>query len=98
MSNFTEILHSFPIEPIIGSLAVTIFQTSTFVQSEPGVHSGFDYSRSNNPTRIAVVDILAKLEKGTNAYAFASGLAAVDAVLKLQEPNPLSSIFDFNYN
>ncbi|MEI6898924.1 MAG: PLP-dependent aspartate aminotransferase family protein, partial [Bacteroidota bacterium] len=58
-------------------------QTSTFVQESPGVNKGFDYSRTNNPTRKALEDIIAKLEGGSNGYAFASGLAAIDAVIKL---------------
>jgi cystathionine beta-lyase len=54
-----------------------IYQTSTFVQDEPGVHRGYDYARSNNPTRKALEDIIAQLEGASNGYAFASGLAAI---------------------
>jgi len=52
-------------------------------QEAPGVNKGFDYARSNNPTRKVVEDLIATLENGTNGYAFASGLAAIDAVVKL---------------
>lgn len=79
----TKIINSLPVDPLTGSIAVPIYQTSTFVQESPGVHKGFDYSRSNNPTRKVLEDMIAELEGGSNGYAFASGLAAVDAVLKL---------------
>lgn len=83
MSYITETIHSIPTDPLTGSIAVPIYQTSTFVQDAPGVHKGFDYARSNNPTRQALEEIVAKLERGSHALAFASGLAAIDAVLKL---------------
>lgn len=79
----TTIIHSIPVDPLTGAISVPIYQTSTFVQDAPGVHKGFDYSRSNNPTRKAAEDLLAKLEEGDAGFAFASGLAAIDAVLKL---------------
>lgn len=82
-SELTQILHSIPVDPLTGSISVPIYQTSTFVQEAPGIHKGFDYARSNNPTRKVLEDLIAKLEKGTNGYAFASGLAAIDAVVKL---------------
>ncbi len=83
MSNATQLLHSIPVDPLTGAISVPIYQTSTFIQEAPGVNKGYDYARSNNPTREALEDIVAKLEKGTNASAFSSGLAAIDAVLKL---------------
>ncbi|MBS1596356.1 MAG: PLP-dependent transferase [Bacteroidetes bacterium] len=83
MSTQTQIIHSIPVDPLTGSISVPIYQTSTFVQEAPGVHKGYDYARSNNPTRKALEDVIAQLEKGTNGYAFASGLAAIDAVVKL---------------
>lgn len=83
MSNATELLHSIPVDPLTGSISVPIYQTSTFVQAAPGVHKGYDYARSNNPTRKVLEDLIAKLEKGERGFAFASGLAAIDAVLKL---------------
>jgi cystathionine beta-lyase len=83
MSNATQIIHSIPIDPLTGALSVPIYQTSTFVQDAPGVNKGFDYSRTNNPTRQALENIIAELESGSVAAAFASGLAAIDAVVKL---------------
>jgi cystathionine gamma-lyase/homocysteine desulfhydrase len=85
MKEQTKILHSIPVDKLTGSITVPIYQTSTFVQDAPGVHKGFDYARSNNPTRKALEDCVALLENGTNGYAFASGLAAIDAVIKLLE-------------
>ena len=83
MSNATQLLHSIPIDPLTGALAVPIYQTSTFVQEAPGVNKGFDYSRTNNPTRATLEKIIAELEHGATGAAFASGLAAIDAVVKL---------------
>lgn len=83
MKTQTKILQSIPVDPLTGSVSVPIYQTSTFVQESPGVHKGYDYARSNNPTRKVLEDIIAELEGGTNGYAFASGLAAIDAVIKL---------------
>ncbi len=83
MSNATELIHSIPTDPLTGSISVPIYQTSTYVQEAPGVNKGYDYARSNNPTRGTLEDIIAKLEKGTVGVAFGSGLAAIDAVVKL---------------
>ena len=83
MKEITKILHSIPVDELTGSISTPIYQTSTFVQEAPGVHKGFDYARSNNPTRKVLEDLTAKLENGVSAYAFASGLAAIDAVIKL---------------
>ncbi len=83
MKEQTAILNNLPIDPLTGSISVPIYQTSTFVQEAPGVHKGFDYARSNNPTRKVLEDTIAQLENGSNGYAFASGLAAIDAVVKL---------------
>ncbi|MEP5256203.1 MAG: cystathionine gamma-synthase [Winogradskyella arenosi] len=69
-----------------GSVMPPIYQTSTFAQSSPGVHKGFEYARSGNPTRHALEKALASLENGTFGLAFGSGLAAIDAVLKLLKP------------
>ena len=81
--NQTKLIHSIPTDPLTGAISVPIYQTSTFVQDAPGVHKGFDYSRSNNPTRAALEKIIAELEGGCTGLAFASGLAAIDTVLKL---------------
>lgn len=79
----TKILHSIPVDELTGAISTPIYQTSTYVQQEPGVHKGFDYARSNNPTRKVLEDLIAKLESGKKGFAFASGLAAIDAVVKL---------------
>lgn len=81
----TELIHSIPVDPQTGSISVPIYQTSTYVQEAPGVNKGYDYARSNNPTREALEKLVAKLEQGVQASAFASGLAAIDAVVKLLE-------------
>ncbi len=83
MSNATELIHSIPVDPLTGSISVPIYQTSTFVQEAPGVNKGYDYARTNNPTRATLETVIAKLEKGTVGIAFGSGLAAIDAVVKL---------------
>ncbi len=83
MSNATQLLQSIPIDPLTGAISVPIYQTSTFVQEAPGVNKGYDYSRTNNPTRATLESIVAQLEKGAVGAAFASGLAAIDAVVKL---------------
>ncbi|MEZ5017814.1 MAG: PLP-dependent aspartate aminotransferase family protein [Flavipsychrobacter sp.] len=85
MSNATELIHSIPVDELTGAISVPIYQTSTFVQEAPGVNKGYDYARSNNPTRGTLESIIAKLEGGHSGYAFASGLAAIDAVVKLLE-------------
>ena len=83
MSNATELIHSIPVDPLTGAISVPIYQTSTYVQDAPGVNKGYDYARSNNPTRGTLENIIAQLEKGTVGIAFGSGLAAIDAVVKL---------------
>ncbi|NQX86592.1 MAG: PLP-dependent transferase [Flavobacteriaceae bacterium] len=79
----TKIIHSIPSDPLTGAISVPVYQTSTFVQEAPGVNKGFDYARTNNPTRLALENVVAKLEDGHAAFAFSTGLAAIDAVLKL---------------
>jgi len=83
MHSETKILNSVPVDELTGSISVPIYQTSTFVQEAPSVHKGFDYSRTNNPTRKILENLVAVLENGTAGFAFASGLAAIDAVIKL---------------
>ncbi len=70
-------------DPSTGAVMTPIYATSTYVQSSPGVHQGFEYSRSHNPTRFAWERCIADLEGGTRGYAFASGLAATSTVLDL---------------
>jgi cystathionine beta-lyase len=79
----TKIIHSIPSDPLTGAISVPIYQTSTFIQDAPGLNKGFDYARSNNPTRKVLEDVVAELEGGYAGYAFGTGLAAIDAVLKL---------------
>ena len=79
----TKIIHSIPVDELTGSISTPIYQTATFVQEAPGVHKGFDYARSNNPTRKVLEDVVSQLEGGKAGFAFATGLAAIDAVLKL---------------
>src|SRR5213076_1108919 len=73
-------------DPSTGAIMTPIFQTSTYVQSAPGVNKGFEYARSQNPTRKALEDALAIIENGKFGLAFSSGVAATDAVIKLLEP------------
>lgn len=79
----TKIIHSIPSDPLTGAISVPVYQTSTFIQEAPGINKGFDYARSNNPTRKVLEDVVANLENGHSGFAFATGLAAIDSVLKL---------------
>ena len=69
-----------------GAVMPPIYQTSTYAQSTPGGHKGFEYSRTHNPTRLALERSLASIESGKYGFAFSSGLAAIDGVLKLLRP------------
>ena len=73
-------------DPSTGAFMTPIYQTSTYVQSAPGEHQGYEYARSQNPTRSALEENLAALENAKYAISFASGLAAMDAILKLLKP------------
>ena len=73
-------------DPTTGAIMTPIYQTSTFVQSAPGEHKGYDYSRSGNPTRTALESLIAALEGGRYGLAFASGLAAMDVALRTLNP------------
>ena len=72
-----------PPDPSTGAIMVPIYATSTYVQDSPGVHKGYEYSRSQNPTRMAFEVCVADLENGQRGFAFASGLAASAAILEL---------------
>ncbi|HET7931889.1 MAG TPA: PLP-dependent aspartate aminotransferase family protein [Rhodanobacteraceae bacterium] len=72
-------------DPSTGAIMTPIFQTSTYVQKSPGVHQGYEYSRSHNPTRFAWERCVADLEGGSAGFAFASGLAAIATVLELND-------------
>src|SRR5512145_2146192 len=70
-------------DPTTGAIMTPVYLTSTYVQDGPGVHKGYEYSRTQNPTRHALQDCLAALEGAKHGLAFASGLAATDAILHL---------------
>jgi len=72
-------------DPTTGAVITPIYATSTFAQEAPGVHKGFDYGRSHNPTRFAYETAVANLENGTAGFAFASGMAAISTVLEILE-------------
>lgn len=73
-------------DPSTGAIMTPIYQTSTYVQEAPGVNKGYEYARSQNPTRKALEDAYAQIENGKFGLAFSSGVAATDAVIKLLEP------------
>ena len=73
-------------DPSTGAIMTPIFQTSTYVQASPGDHKGYEYSRTQNPTRHALQNNLAALENGKHGLVYGSGLAAIDAVIKLLSP------------
>lgn len=73
-------------DPSTGAIMTPIYQTSTYVQEAPGKNKGYEYARSQNPTRKALEDALAIIENGQYGLAFSSGVAATDAVIKLLEP------------
>jgi cystathionine beta-lyase/cystathionine gamma-synthase len=73
-------------DPSTGAIMTPIYQTSTYVQEAPGINKGFEYARSQNPTRQALEEALAVIENGQYGLAFSSGVAATDAVIKLLQP------------
>ena len=73
-------------DPSTGAIMTPIFQTSTYVQEAPGNHKGFEYSRTQNPTRHALQQNIAALENGKHGFCFASGLASIDAIIKMLKP------------
>ena len=73
-------------DPTTGAVMTPIYQTSTFAQADVGVHSGYDYARTDNPTRTALQNALAALEHGRHALAFSSGMAAIDTLFRLLRP------------
>ena len=73
-------------DPSTGAIMTPIYQTSTYVQSAPGVHKGYEYARSQNPTRFALEEALAIIENGKFGLAFSSGVASTDAVMRLLVP------------
>ena len=73
-------------DPATGAIMTPIYQTSTYVQASPGDHKGYEYSRTHNPTRTALQKALAALENGKHGLCFASGMASIDAIVKLLKP------------
>ncbi|RAU83730.1 cystathionine gamma-synthase [Pontibacter arcticus] len=73
-------------DPTTGAIMTPIYQTSTYVQKSPGDHKGYEYSRTHNPTRTALQNSLAALENGKHGLCFASGMAAIDAIIKMLKP------------
>lgn len=87
MKTATTYIHAGAVpDPSTGAIMTPIYQTSTYVQEAPGVNKGFEYARSQNPTRQALETALAAIEKGKYGLAFSSGVAATDAVIKLLSP------------
>ncbi len=87
MKPATKFIHAGALpDPSTGAIMTPIFQTSTYVQEAPGVNKGFEYARSQNPTRKALEEALAIIENGKFGLAFSSGVAATDAVIKLLAP------------
>ncbi len=83
----TKLIHAgIEPDPSTGAIMTPIFQTSTYVQSAPGDHKGFEYARTQNPTRNALQNALAAIENGKFGLSFSSGMAATDAVIKLLNP------------
>lgn len=87
MKQATKFIHAgvYP-DPSTGAIMTPIYQTSTFVQDGPGKHKGYEYARTQNPTRTQLQDALAAAENGTYGISFGSGLAATDTLLKLFKP------------
>jgi cystathionine beta-lyase/cystathionine gamma-synthase len=83
----TKVIHAGIVpDPSTGAIMTPIYQTSTYVQSAPGYHKGYEYARTQNPTRKALEDNLAALEGGEAAVCFSSGMAAMDAIIKILKP------------
>jgi O-acetylhomoserine/O-acetylserine sulfhydrylase-like pyridoxal-dependent enzyme len=83
----TKVIHAgIEPDPTTGAVMTPIYQTSTYAQEAPGKHKGFEYARTQNPTRTALENNLAALENGKYGVCFGSGLAAMDAILKMFEP------------
>src|SRR3954463_7566244 len=84
-------------DPTTGSVTVPIYQTSTYQQEGLGQHKGYEYARTQNPTRTALEQNIAAIEGGTAAYAFASGMAAIDAITTLLQAGDHVVVTDNTY-
>src|ERR1043165_5965088 len=83
----TKVIHAgIEPDPSTGAIMTPIFQSSTYVQSAPGENKGYEYARSQNPTRTVLEAALAAIENGKYGLSFGSGVAATDAVIKLLQP------------
>jgi cystathionine beta-lyase len=83
----TKTIHGGQIhDPSTGAVMPPIYQTSTYAQSSPGTHKGYEYSRAANPTRTALENAFAAIENGTHGFAFSSGLSAIDCILRTLNP------------
>jgi cystathionine beta-lyase len=83
----TKVIHAgIRPDPTTGAIMTPIYQTSTYVQSDPGKHQGFEYSRTQNPTRKVLEENMAALENGNSGICFSSGMAAIDAIIRLLKP------------
>ena len=96
--HFTSVVHAgAQPEALTGAIMTPIFMTSTYVQEEPGVHKGYDYSRADNPTRAAYETALATIEGANHGLAFSSGLAAEQAIVQLLSPGARVIVSDDVY-
>src|SRR2546421_1295383 len=84
-------------DPSTGAIITPIYQTSTYVQDALGVHKGYEYGRTQNPTRMALERNLAAIEGGTSAFAFASGMAAINAVATMLQAGDHVVVSDNTY-
>ena len=83
----TKTIHAgFTEDKTAGAIMPPIYQTSTYIQKYPGAHKGYEYSRTGNPTRTVLEKNVASLENGKYGFCFGSGLAAIDAIIKLLSP------------
>lgn len=82
----TRLMQGIPADLQTGAISAPIYQSATYVQDSPGIHRGYEVSRNGNPTRKMLEEAIAALEEGSRGFAFSSGLAATDAVLKLLKP------------
>ena len=93
MKTATKFIHAGTVpDPSTGAIMTPIYQTSTYVQESPGKNKGFEYARSQNPTRKALEDALAVIENGKHGLAFGSGVAATDAVIKLLDSSEVPKL------
>src|SRR5918993_4921416 len=85
-------------DPGTGATITPIFQTSTYVQEELGKHKGYEYARTQNPTRAALEGNIAAIEGGKGAYAFASGMAAINAIMSMLKAGDHVLVTDNTYS